>query len=266
MKTISKTFALFAAYAGLTFVSTHAQLKVLFLASDDPLKVQATFTDILGTDSRFDLANSSAMAWSIGNLPSFATLNQYDAILTWTNTAQTCDISDLLADYVDAGGALVLSTFWGQQIDSVCGAGRLETTGYNPLINARTNAYDSASLGVFDINSPLFDGVSSLNATYYRGDYLNGVDTGATVAGYWSDGNPLLAYNANQNIINLSLFPSVASYNHATGDYQQLFRNSLAFVAEGANPLQAVPEPRTYALLGTALLGLIVIRRRFSKS
>jgi hypothetical protein len=257
---LPKTISLAVLALGLAANSAQAQLKVLFLGADND--VAAVQTDILGSDSRFDLVNSSSIAWQTGSLPTLATLNQFDAVLAWTNFGFGVDMSNLLADYVDAGGGVVLGTFWGQEVDLDKGGGRLETTGYNPLINPRNDAYQASSLGSFNASSPLFNGVSSLSATEYRGDYLPGLDSGATLVASWSDGNPLLAYNAAQNIVNLTLFPNNISFGHASGDYQQLFRNSLAFVA-ASNGFAPVPEPSTYALAGAAFLGFIVIRRRF---
>ncbi len=250
---------------GLASVA-QAQIKVLFLGSYSQPELNSSFTDIMGSDARFDLPNSSTFEWSTGNLPTLATLNQYDAVLAWTDFSFSASMSNLLADYVDAGGGVVISTFWGSQVDAIVGGGRLETTGYNPLINPTIDAFTSATLGTYDVASPLFSGVSSLNASVFRGDYLPGLDAGATLVASWSDGNPLLAYNAAQNVINLTLTPTNADLGHVTGDYQQLFRNSLAFVGSASGPISAIPEPSTYALFGATFLGFVVIRRRFSKA
>lgn len=242
--------------------SAQAQLRVLFLGSYSLSGIDAARADILGADARFDLVNSASFAWSSGNLPTLATLNTYDAVLAWTDSSYATSMSDLLADYIDAGGGVVLATFWGQEVDSLSGGGRLETTGYNPLTNPIFNAYTPATLGAYNAASPLFDGVSSINATTYRGDYVAGLDAGATLVASWSDGKPLLAHNAAQSIVNLTLTPTAASLGHVTGDYRQLFRNSLAFVADGNGNLAPVPEPSTYALFGLVALGAAVILRR----
>lgn len=243
----------------LATAPAYAQLKVLFLGSYSQPGLDNTFADIMTGDARFDLGNSSTFAWADGDLPSLATLNQYDAVLAWTDFSYSTSMSDLLADYVDAGGGVVLSTFWGQEVHSILGGGRLETTGYNPLINSQFDAFSSAILGTYDAASPLFSGVSSLSASFYRGDYLPGLDVGATLVASWSDGNPLLAFNASADIVNLTLNPAAVELGHVTGDYAQLFRNSLAFVAQGGSP--AVPEPSTYALFGSVIIGVLAIRR-----
>jgi hypothetical protein len=246
----------------LAAISTaaHAQLTALFLGSYSLAGIDAARTDILGSDVRFDLGNSASFNWSTGNLPTLAALLQYDAVLAWTDASYSSAMSNLLADYVDAGGGVVIATFWGQEVDGIAGGGRLETTGYNPLVNSTFDAYSGASLGTHDASSPLFNGVNALSATNYRGDYLPGLDAGATLAGSWSDGKPLIAFNAAHNVVNLTLTPTVASLGHATGDYQQLFRNSLAFV--GDNRLVPVPEPSTYGIGGALALGVLVFLRR----
>ena len=107
-------------------------------------------------------------------------------------------------------------------------------------------------------------GVSTLSSTAYNSDYT-GVEAGATLVASWSDGSPLVGVNASGNVANVTLFPNVVQYGHASGDYRELFRNALAFTAE---PQGAVPEPSTLAMFGLGGLGFAfgALRRRFRKT
>ena len=73
-------------------------------------------------------------------LPSLATLLTYDSVLAYTDFIPNDPVGfgDLLADYVDAGGHVVLANFG--YSDPIAIAGRIATPGYAPLVNVGTNA------------------------------------------------------------------------------------------------------------------------------
>jgi len=215
--------------------------------------------ELIGADSRFDQANSASLNLTHG-LPSMAYLQQFDSVLVFTDSisVELLDLSDLLGNYVDAGGRVVLSTFWGQQAGSI--GGKINSAGYNPLLNPRHDAYRAATLGAYNSLDPLMQGVTTLEGTMYLGDYSTGLDTGATLAASWDDGSPLAAYNYRGNVIAITLNPNVAHLGHASGDYPQLFANGLAF-----HPRQ-VPEAGSLQLLATGLATLIIgLRKRAMK-
>jgi len=237
-----------------------AQTKVLFLGQED-IDVSAVKTDILGADSRFDLVGSTALT----GLPTLTQLQQYDSVLVWTNGPPTTGLGARLADYVDAGGGVVLATFDGQYETLVpdWANSRINSAGYNPLTNPTFQAYQSATLGAYDATHPLMAGVSSLDSTDYNGDYLSGLDSGATLAASWSNGRPLAAVNATGNVATITLFPNVAEYGHASGDYRPLFRNALLYTAGDFDaPVSSVPEPASLALVLPGLGALALLKRR----
>lgn len=252
MKAYSLVAALCAVAFGAIPTADAAPIKSLFLGADD--HTAAVMGDLIGSDARFDQAGSAALDSSV-TTPSLAYLEQFNSVLVWTNRlpVDTTTLSNELAAYADAGGRVVIATFWGQEVGTT---GLLNNSGYNPLINPGANAYTSATLGSYDASSPLMLGVTSLTASRFRGDYNPGLDTGATLVASWSDGTPLEAINAAQNVIDITLFPNVVTYNHASGNYSQLFANALAFDST------AVPEPASLMLLGAGLSGLSFARRR----
>jgi len=260
-------FTRFAALAAVSLalgagVSTSAEaagLKVLFLGGDDGSVVQATMTDILTGDARFDLANSAAYSYvDLGN-PTLGQLQQFDAVLYWSNQPQNSALGDELADYADGGGRVVLTTFLGWDAANGYGSnGRLDSAGYNPLTGPTVDAYNSTTLGAHDATSPLMQGVNSLSSSFYNSDFT-GVASGATLVASWDNARPLEAYNAAQNVIGITLFPSVSSYGGASGDYRPLFDNALAFTGSAS----AAPEPAAWALMiaGFGLAGAALRRR-----
>ena len=250
-------------FLAFSVVSASAQqlqagIKALFLGYDD--NVGATYADIMGsTDSRFDYANSGYISDTSGSLlPTLATLQQYDSVLVWSNYPPEPGLADRLADYVDAGGGVVLATFTGFHASCCDFSGRINTSGYNPLTTPTVQAYNTRTLGAFDSSNPLMAAVNSLSSSDFNGDWLD-VDSGATVAASWDDGSPLAAINANGNVANITLFPNVAEFGHALGDYRQLFRNALA--ETGSSSISAVPEPASIAIWAVGGLGMLVSRR-----
>ncbi|MHC4498232.1 MAG: hypothetical protein ACYS21_03855, partial [Planctomycetota bacterium] len=99
--------------------------------------------------------------------PSLATLVPYDAILAYTNfyPDNATLLGNVLADYVDAGGRVSISTYsfstpWEMK-------GRIMTAGYSPLTNSGTNGNVSGNL-VATIPDPIFDGIDLSSVIYYH--------------------------------------------------------------------------------------------------
>lgn len=235
-----------------------APIRTLFLGAD--YNLNNVLTDIIGSDARFDVANSATFE-AQSSTPTLAYLRQFDSILYWSNSypADANTLGNLLADYVDVGGLVVRATFVGQEIAN---AGRIGSTGYAPFTSGRGDAYSSACLGSFDSSSSIMAGVNSICASTYRGDWNATLDTGASLIASWSDGKPFVGINSAHSVIDISLFPNVAEFGHASGDYGLLFANALAFNGQNTDNPTDVPEPSILALLGLGFAGLAAVRRR----
>ena len=70
--------------------------------------------DVLVADGRFSQVDIiSTTPYGGGGTPALSTLLQYDAVLHWTNdsNADSVSLGNVLADYVDAGGGVVVAVF-----------------------------------------------------------------------------------------------------------------------------------------------------------
>ncbi len=163
-------------------------------------------------------------------LPSLAELLQYEALVVTYDSApsgySSVDLGNLLADYVDAGGELVLTTFVFQYDDSDS-FGRLESGGYIPA-SAYVGNYETQTTSplpehdLFDIE---YD-IDSITA-YYRDEVVPSPD--ATVVGTWQDGTPLALIDGGSGVIGLTVYPVPGVHNTPTGDYVELVANAIYY-------------------------------------
>lgn len=124
-------------------------------------------------------------------LPSVEQLLAYDAVLLMPNgpLPSRAVLGDRLADYADAGGAVLMaafsnSSFWGLQ-------GRWAADGYGPFDNSSSSDSATVTLGSHARNHPLLDSVTELGAKLRS---TVGVLAGAEVIARASDGAPYLVH------------------------------------------------------------------------
>ena len=169
------------------------------------------------------------------SIPPLAFLNDYDAVLVWTtaNVTDPVGLGSRLADYVDAGGGVVIG-----QMSFVNGAGlqgRIMSAGYSPLQSA-------VSVGVpfnrkIDFASvatplhPILNGVNMLNFRFFSTSQWSnpGLASGATRVALDDTGANAIAINASGSVIGVNM-----SGHLTRGSYSEppkLVVNSLLFVA-----------------------------------
>lgn len=150
-----------------------------------------------------------------------ATLTLYDAVVYFSNSSAGQDpvaIGNVLADYADAGGGLVIASFaWADQGGNTL-AGRIIDQGLSPFVAIGAPPYTEASMDWND-GSALFDGVSSLTTQYQNTVSLT---SGAVLCATLSDGLPLVA--TRRNVAGVNFFPD-ASAGSQTGDFDVLLAN-----------------------------------------
>lgn len=217
----------------------------------------------LVADSR--ISSATVVEADISGVPSLATLAGFDAVL-YAPDAHDHDhaidgpLGDVLADYVDAGGGLVLTAFSWSPPANLGLQGRVMTSGYSPFA-AQTGEADGGSLdlGASDTSHPAMANVNAMTTMFHNRDLV--LDAGASEIARLDITDLLLAENASGTVLGLSAFPSPGtSRGHAflTGDFDTLVVNSLVYVIDQQN----VPEPGTAWLLITALGAAGVMPRR----
>jgi hypothetical protein len=142
--------------------------------------------------------------------PTLATLLQYRSVLVYSDCdfVDNGDLGDVLADYVDHGGHLVVATFafWVSS-EGLGMGGRLSTGGYLPLTQGGQTSGTEMHLVHDQPSSPLLAGVTSFDGgtSTYHNDPVS-VATGAQLVAHWSgDGDPLIAVKGR--VVGLNFYP-----------------------------------------------------------
>jgi hypothetical protein len=194
-----------------------------FYATDLQTKLQAT-----GKFSGVDLYPAEFLT------PTLAELNAYGAVLTWSNYAyaNSSALGNVLADYYDGGGRVVVAPFANVQGSGL--AGRFVNEGYMVL---QMGPFDGnappASLGtVFEPQSELVAGVSSMSCGFTLRS-LGSPAPGATTVAAWNDGVPLIVRGTvgGRPRADVNLFPpsNDVFFDGWVGDGAMIFANALTY-------------------------------------
>ncbi len=177
----------------------------------------------------------SRLCWAAGGLAdcfgpgmvSIPRLLDNDVVIVWNDTPLTDPdhVGDILADFVDHGGTVLLGGNALQNGPAGIG-GRWAAEGYSPL--ATTGApKGAATLGaITDPTDPLFVGVAALTTTRHVDAEGQG---NADVRAKWSDGNALLATKSFQPGVGPQVIAINASFVNGQwgGNLQKLVANAL---------------------------------------
>jgi N-acetylneuraminic acid mutarotase len=175
--------------------------------------------------------------------PTLAQLQQYNIVFAFSNNgwADPVAMGDVLADYEDAGGVVVVSTFawdnrgpWNLQ-------GRWMTGGYTPYTSTSTTNFSDNTANITDPSHPLMQGVSSLTAFFRNGVTLT---AGAVSVAVWTDGPPAVAYQSNNGhtAVGLNAYLGVVA-EPFTGDWGKVIVNSGRWLIGGCPSPTPTPTP-----------------------
>ena len=184
--------------------------------------------------------------------PPLSALQGYDALLVWCNGAfaSAGDIGNVLADYWDGGGAVVLAqgSFYLGHVQ-----GRFGTAANGYMLMDGNPSYEAPSdmLGqVLEPQSPLMAGVSSITASFAvrgTGAVLNG---GVVVAQWASNGRPLVVRGtkAGRPLVAVNMYACSAAVRTGlwVGNGAELLRNALVYSATRSGTTPSLP-PGSYA-------------------
>ncbi|MFK7741702.1 MAG: hypothetical protein AB8H80_15395 [Planctomycetota bacterium] len=189
-----------------------------------------------GRFAAVDIVNATAAG---GGTPSFAALASYDALLVWTREAlaDASSFGNVLADYVDSGGGVVVGAYANALgVNSFRIGGRWRN-GYEVLVGGGGWNLGPASLGaVPQPGHPSMAGVSSLVVGHYVSSRQ--LAPGSTVIAESSLGGILVAEGAaTARRLDVGFVPvasscSVGGWTSGAGD--TLLANALDYVARRA--------------------------------
>jgi hypothetical protein len=205
---------------------TASQLRVLIALADDT----SNGTTLQSELQAFGIPTVDLMDVNIYT-PTLAELQSYDVVITWPNVTYNdkAAMGDVLADYVDVGGGVVLgSGVWYDPFDL---AGRIQDPGYSPFEQAGPMIRDLACLGTYDPGHSLMAGVTTA-CDELRDDVT--VESGATLVASWDDGQPFVGVNAAGNVVGITSWPH--NMRHFTGDVARVFYNAVIYTSQAGRP------------------------------
>jgi hypothetical protein len=155
--------------------------------------------------------------------PTVDQLRGYDVVVpvsdcSWNDAVA---MGNNLADYQDAGGVVVGTTFVWQDSGSYTLGGRWITDGYSPYETGAAQAFGDATLAAHDASNPLLAGVSALMA-YYRDDVV--LSDGATEIAQWSDGTSAVAFKGRA--VGINAYLGDQSGPAYSGDFARIILNA----------------------------------------
>jgi PKD repeat protein len=190
--------------------------------------------------------------YSASTTPTLAELQQYEAVLVYTDTTlgDSTTFGNNLADYMDAGGGVVLATFIFSTSWPI--GGRIQSAGYVPFTSGGGTAPGNQTLVALDPSHAILDGVSSFHggSSSYQNATIS-FKSGVTQIANWSGGQPLVgAWTPTAgSIVGLNFYPpstgARSDFWQATSDGATLMANALTWVAGGGAPEAEAGGPYT---------------------
>jgi hypothetical protein len=145
-------------------------------------------------------------------VPTLNQLSSYRSVLVYSDAGFNDNVAmgDVLADYADEGGGVVLATFSFYQSGGLGIQGRLRTEDYLPFTSASQSSGSSLIL-IKDLpQHPLLFDVASFdggNASYHNSPIA--IANGATLVASWSNGQPLVGARQASlgRVVGLNFYP-----------------------------------------------------------
>ncbi len=173
--------------------------------------------------------------------PTLQTLQQYDAVIVWSNLnyLDSAALGNVLADYVDAGGGVVIAVFGNTTTTNNRYLTGRWSPDYDVIVPRGGTSSGNASLGtILDPNHPLIQGVSTFigGSSGFR-PTTTSLAPGSTLVAQWSDGKPLTVAGALPNRADIGFYPPSSAVSSTwwdqTTDGDILMANALEYVAGG---------------------------------
>jgi len=192
---------------------------VLLAYADDGATTMATNLgayDDIGTVDVFDVRSVT---------PDLATLTAYDAVVAWPNYeyGDATAMGDVLADYVDAGGTVILSGF--NFYPSTQIGGRIAGPAYSPYVTGPDNHYAYASLGATTPGC-ITEGITA--ATDFYRDMVT-IQGSPIMWAFWDDGEEYVAQIPGVRVVAVNSY--VGDYRDSSGQVDEVIHNAIVCTA-----------------------------------
>jgi hypothetical protein len=235
-----------AAIITLLSSMSYAKIRVGIIYNDEQISVLKN-----GLLQYNDFEQIDLISWN--STPNPVTIANYDSVIVTARYAPVTNSKqwgDIIADYAQAGGGVVLGFAFYSTGGPVVDYGKLADPLHTPFTRGPIIAGDDDSLGnILLPSNPIMDGVTELTTAYRYGVTVN---TGATVAASFISGIPLAGFMdvGDGRVVGIQAAYKLNPYFTNEGDFMQLYRNAAVY---------SVPEPCTLLLLG---LGAAIVTRK----
>ena len=206
--------------------------------------------------------------------PTLSQLSQYDSVLIWGDYSFNDGVTfgNVLADYVDAGGGVLVAVFALDNSTGYAIQGRLRSGGYLPFVTATSSSGVSGlTLVKDDASHPIVQGINSFNggSTGYH-NAPSSIASGAALVAHWSNGQPLVGVRQTNSgrVAGLNFWPpssdAISGNWLSSTDGGRLMANALAWASArgGIVPddvaITSTGSPNTVSLGGTVTYTLTI--------
>jgi len=227
-------------WTGYTQTQGAADIRVGVLSPDSDVQ------DLVDLLDGFSGIAAERITGDLGSM-TLASLLPYDLIVAtnnyrWSDAGGNPNIGNILADYVDTGGALIIADYaWdhlGWQL-----TGRLMSAGYTPY-DTSLGDLGSTSLGDYDTTHPVMEGVTSLAASGNVAHQMLPLAADATWIADWSDETPCV-YAQGDRVLGYNFLLDWSDVGWPwSGDVPRLLENSIHWLIGNSAP----PMPATVTI------------------
>ena len=207
-------------------------LDAAILYADGNGTAQTTIDHLMDTG----LFNSITAIHVVSYTPTLEELSAFETVLVWSNYAfsDRNALGDVLADYVDAGGGLVVGLF-ANAVHPWRIGGRFESEGYFAMYGGNYGTTDG-QVTISDTDHPIFEGIEdlvSIGTSVYSIYNVTLNENATVVASYTASQRPLAAVMEVDGTrrVDLGLWANLNSGFTNPGTVAQLIANSMAWVA-----------------------------------
>ncbi len=232
------------ALCGLAATAAAQGPDVAIVAAATTSLTACQFTDVQAKLQASGFFNTVDIVDCVTQTPTLQQLQAYDAIISWSNSSYQSGaaLGDVFADYVDAGGGVVLAVYATSTLTANRSLTGRWSQGYDVIEPRSGNTTGAVTLGtVLQPTHPVMAGVALLSSTQGARPTTTNLLQGQLLA-EWSDGKILAAVGANPRRVDLGLYPPsnacTSTFWDQNTDGGRLMANALLFVATAGGPTQ----------------------------